>query len=589
MLVATNRISERHVVHYAPIERAAADLRVALSASHLWLEEHLTGDPRVSLERDVWGQLDHADALARALLQGNEGGGGLPANEALSDPLLRQRVEDVRTLLGRFRRLTRTRLERPATSGVGSAIDQRYDDVFRRLMVRVEDLESSIGSRMFEGRQRANVLFAFILISWLLLLALTMATLHHRENQQRKAEEALDSSEAQLRQAQKLEAVGQLAGGLAHDVNNYLATINAQCGLVKVLHADQPGIASLMDEVIATVGKTTSLLQRLLAFSRRQPVNRQVLDLNLVTAELGSMMRRLLSDDVELRIVAAPDLWPVEADPSQLEQVLVNLLVNAREAMPQGGRVTVETRNADVGSAAARKAGVGPGQYAVLTVRDEGSGIDEEVQEKIFDPFFSTKERGAHSGLGLATVYGIVQQSGGFLHLDSEVGKGTTFQVYLPRTHRQPEEREEPQRAAVSALRHRGRVLVVEDNADLRRVCTAVLAAVGHEVESAADGSEGLRRMDESTEPYDVVITDLVMPGSSGRAVAEHALGLSERTRVVLVSGFRDHVLVEELVASERVRYLDKPFSPDRLLATLDELLSAAAAPPGAVGTGQAG
>jgi CheY-like chemotaxis protein len=283
----------------------------------------------------------------------------------------------------------------------------------------------------------------------------------------------------------------------------------------------------------------------------------------------------------------------VEADPSQLEQVLVNLLVNAREAMPRGGRVTVETRNEHVDAGEARRRGVAAGDYAVLAVRDQGSGIEETVREKIFDPFFSTKQRGAHSGLGLATVYGIVQGSGGFLRLESRMGRGTTFHVYLPRTRRRPDPGEAPSPAAVAALRHRGRVLVVEDNADLRRVSTAVLVAVGHEVESAADGDEGLRLLDHGAAPFDVVITDLVMPGSSGRTVAERALALDARTRVVLVSGFRDRVRVEDLLSDERVRYLDKPFAPDRLLSTLEEMLgdlrSGAAAPRPAGGGGTEG
>jgi len=573
MLYATHRIGERHVEHYAPIERGAAELRVAISAVHLWLEEYLTGDPQVDVETDVLGELDRADALARALLEGGAVGESHRIVTPLREEDLRRRAEAIRIGLDGFQTLVRTRLK--STSGIGTQLDERFDAAFRKLLAQTGDLEHGIERRMRAGSRRSNALFGAILVSWLLLLGLTLGTLHRREQRQAQTEAALQHSEDQLRQAQKLEAVGRLAGGLAHDVNNYLATINAQAGLAKILHGETPGMASLMDEIIGTVGRTTSLIQRLLAFSRSQPTHPRVVSLNTLTEELSSMVRRLLGDDVRLDLHLGAGLWPVEADPTQLEQVLVNLLVNASEAMPHGGRVTVNTGNGTLDGSGGRPAG----EYVVLTVTDDGAGMPPEVRDKIFEPFFSTKDRsveepGAHSGLGLATVFGIVHQAGGFIEVESAVGEGTTFRVYLPRTHRQsaPVGAGAETPAARPGRDGAGRrVLVVEDNEELRRATCAVLVAVGHEVTTAADGSEGLRHLGTAERPFDVVVTDLVMPGASGREVTEAALAAGG-PGVVLTSGFRDRIPIEDLLSSHRVRFLGKPFTSQELLSAMAEV-----------------
>lgn len=581
MLYATHRIGELHVVHYAPIERAAAELRLALATAHLWLEEYLTGDPQVDLDADVYAALARADALARALLDGGTVGEARQIATPLREPELRRCASKILVGLDRFRILTSTRLK--STSGVGTRLDERHDDTFRDLLREVGALERGIQARVLASRRRAKQLFWAILFFWVLLLVVTLVTLQKRARRQRQTEAALRHSEDQLRQAQKLEAVGRLAGGLAHDINNYLATINSQAGLVKILHGEVPGVGALMDEIIGTVGRTTSLIQRLLAFSRSQPSRPVVLDLAALAEELATMVRRLLGDDVTLVIRSGAEVWPVEADRSQVEQVLVNLLVNASESMPGGGRVTVSIENV-TRPGSLRPEGPPAGDFVCLGVSDDGEGVAPEIRDKIFDPFFSTKSQAggtvqAHSGLGLATVYGIVHQAGGRVEVESEPGRGSTFRVLLPRTHGRPEPLDtlesevrggRPPAAGHGAGR---RILVVEDNPELRNTTVAVLAALGHEVASAADGLEGIGRVRDADPAFDVVITDLVMPEASGRELAEAVLATSG-AGVILTSGFCDRIPVCDLLASERVRFLDKPFTPSDLLGAIADLMA---------------
>jgi len=585
MLYATHRIGELHVAHYAPIERAAAELRVALASVHLWLEEYLTGDPQVDLEVDVYGELEHADTLARALLEGGRVDETRRIVTPLRDEELRRCATRILRGLDRFRVLIDTRLQ--STSGVGTRLDERFDETFRDLLAELGALEGGIEVRMLASRHRATQLFGAILVFWLLLLGVTLVTLNRRARRQLQTEAALRHSEDQLRQAQKLEAVGRLAGGLAHDINNYLATINSQACLVKILHGEAPGVAPLMDEIIGTVGRTTSLIQRLLAFSRSQPSSPRVIDLAELTEELATLLCRLLGDDVTLVIRSSAEVWPVEADPSQIEQVLVNLLVNASESMAGGGRVVVSIANM-TRSGPASPAGHPAGDFVCLEVSDDGQGIAPEIRDKIFEPFFSTKARAAgetqaHSGLGLATVYGIVRQAGGRVEVESEPGAGTTFRVFLPRTHRQPEPLDaigsETHEGSLPAAVHGSgqRILVVEDNPELRNTTVAVLAAIGHDVASAVDGFEGIGRARDADPPFDIVVTDLVMPEVSGRDLAEAVLATTG-AGVIITSGFCDRIPVKDLLASDRVRFLDKPFTLKALLGAIAEL--GAARPP---------
>lgn len=589
MLVAVERIAERHVVGYAPALAAASRLGVAVASSHVWLEEHIAGDPGVDVAGDVLAPMADAEALIAALRSGGPsavgGAEGAQGIEPLAEPALRRRVERIAALHERFRTLAVTRIDEGAAAGAGSPLDRRYDEVFRTLLTEVRELEASIARRLDAGRRRSRLLFAAILCAWAALVGGALVALAHRERRRRRTEAMLAEREAQLGQAQKLEAVGRLAGGLAHDVNNYLGAINAQCGLIRLKRADDADLGAMLDEVGETVRRISSLLVRLLAFSRNRPLAPRVVDLNELAQEMGGMMRRLLGDDVTLALALADDLWPVEIDPVEVEQVLVNLLVNAREAMPRGGRVTLSTANRRLGRRdgapmPAGGAGTMAGEWVVLAVADTGEGIADEVRERIFEPFFSTKGRSGHSGLGLATVYGVARRAGGFVRLESASGAGARFEVHLPRTSRESAAPEPAERAEAPAPPLRARLLLVDDNAALADATAAYLTQSGHWVTQARDGRAALGRL-AAGDGFDAVVTDLVLPGAPGREVAERALALG--LPVVMVSAFPDRVEIADLLLEPRVRFLGKPFEPEALLAALGEVLGGRRAPRAAV------
>jgi signal transduction histidine kinase len=412
-----------------------------VAVSHLWLEEYLSGDDVDFAE--VLGSLDHAGALADALLSGGMAGRPRIRVEPIEDAGLRRRAEEVRTRVAALRQAAKRRQDgwkRGENMGIGSPVDELYDQMFRELESGAEELERVAEVRLALDESRARLAFGILLLGWGAVVVVATRGLRSRERRQRQAEEALRRSEAQLLQAQKLEAVGRLAGGLVHDINNYITAMTSQCELVQM--KAPPGeagarIVEKMDMVIAAGGKVTALIRRLLAFSRQQPVQPEVVDLNAIIEGMRAMLAGL-AGVVELAILPGEDLWPVEVDPSQVEQVLVNLLVNAREASPDGGLVMLETANCRLDAAAL--AGnpalqtLRPGDYVMIALSDRGVGIPPEIQDKLFEPFFTTKEGSGARGLGLASVYGIARQNGGHVTVYSETGRGTTFKVYLPRS-----------------------------------------------------------------------------------------------------------------------------------------------------------
>jgi PAS domain S-box-containing protein len=370
----------------------------------------------------------------------------------------------------------------------------------------------------------------------------------------------------QLNQSQKMDAIGRLAGGVAHDFNNMLMVIISYAELLAHALPDDDPLRSHTAQIQRAAQRSASLTRQLLAFSRKQVLAPQVLDCNAIVSETTSMVRRLISENIDLRCSLAPDLWPVKADASQIVQVILNLCVNSRDAMPSGGTLIIATRNHPANGGASDQADPG---LVELSVSDTGIGIPSEVQKKLFEPFFTTKERGKGTGLGLATVYGIVQQSGGHIRVESSPGRGSTFLVYLPRCL------ETVSAPAMPALKHlfrgRGRILVAEDEQALREAIADQLRNQGHQVLAAADGIEALDLLHRNPD-LSILVCDLVMPRMGGCELARLATEQIPQLSVIFMSGHADQVFSEADGAASRAVFLQKPFAMSALLARIAEL-----------------
>jgi PAS domain S-box-containing protein len=383
--------------------------------------------------------------------------------------------------------------------------------------------------------------------------------------------------EEQLRQAQKMEAVGRLAGGVAHDFNNLLTAILGSAELLLArLSPDHPERVEA-EEIRKAAMWAADLTRQLLAFSRQQVLDPQVFDLGAVVANMDKMLRRLVRADITFRTRLAPDLGAVRADPGQIEQVIMNLAVNACDAMPGGGTLTVETANVELGAGHEQEqAPANPGRYVMLTVSDTGTGMSATTKSHIFEPFFTTKERGKGTGLGLSTVYGIVKQSDGYVWLESEPGRGTTFKVYLPRVDTLTE-------TAATALNHPASlggvetILVVEDQEPVRRLTRKILESQGYGVLAAAGGPEALEMAERHAGTIHILVTDVVMPGMSGREVGRRLSAARPEMRVLYLSGYTDSSIVSHGVLEPGLAFLQKPFTPETLARRVREVLDAPA------------
>jgi two-component system cell cycle sensor histidine kinase/response regulator CckA len=379
--------------------------------------------------------------------------------------------------------------------------------------------------------------------------------------------------EAQYRQAQKLESVGRLAGGIAHDFNNLLTVILSSS---EVLKQDRAAGIAVDDEDIEQIHaageRARDLTRQLLAFARKQVIAPTSLDLNAVVRGSEKLLHRVLGEDVRLVVNADPELWPSMCDAGQIEQVLVNLAVNARDAMPGGGALTVETRNVEVDDAeAVRDSDRRQGSWVRLIVRDTGLGMSPEAMAHLFEPFFTTKERGKGTGLGLATVHGIVAQSGGHIHVESQPGRGTTFEICLPRSDVPPVEvgRAPP----AESVRRSETILLVEDDPQVRGVTTRALAGNGYRVIPAASGEEALAIASQPGERLDMVVTDVVMPGMTGREVVDELRRRFPALPALFVSGYTQDFIVQRGVLDSGLEFLPKPFTPSTLLARVRTML----------------
>jgi PAS domain S-box-containing protein len=379
--------------------------------------------------------------------------------------------------------------------------------------------------------------------------------------------------EKQLRMAQKMEAIGRLSGGIAHDFNNLLGVI---IGYSRVLKKELGGNSALCEhavEIEKAGQRAASLTKQLLAFSRQQVLTPAVLNLNTLVSDMEGMLPRLLGEDIAVSLTLHSELGSVKADQSQIEQVIMNLAVNARDAMPQGGKLKIQTANVELDQVYARDhPGSKAGNYVLLAVTDTGTGMNAETLAHIFEPFYTTKERGKGTGLGLATVYGIVKQSNGYIVVDSAPGKGTTFQIYLPQHIGKPatEEREVD---SGEKLRGSESILLVEDSEPLRKLAQTFLESAGFRVMSAEHGEDALQVASRHGKTFDLLLTDVVMPGMNGRVLAEHLLPRQPGMRVLYMSGYTDSFIAGHGVLEPGTHLLHKPFTDEVLIRKVREVL----------------
>ncbi len=400
--------------------------------------------------------------------------------------------------------------------------------------------------------------------------------------------------ENQINQSQKMEMVGQLAGGIAHDFNNVLSAIMMANDFL--LNAHKPTDPSFQDimQIKQNATRAATLVRQLLAFSRRQTLRPQVLDLGDALSDLTMLLRRLIGEKVKLDLIHGRDLWPVKVDVSQFEQVIVNLAVNARDAMPEGGKLTVRTANVAAEEAAqANYKGMPVADYVRIDITDTGTGIPAEIREKIFEPFFSTKEVGKGTGLGLSTVYGIIKQTGGFIYVDSEIGKGTSFHIFLPRHHAEQEVHAEPQHATNGAagkdapatdakpeakprtdLTGQGTILLVEDEEGLRALNARGLRSRGYSVIEASNGIEAMEALEERDGNVDLVVSDVVMPEMDGPTLLKAMRDRNPEVRIIFVSGYAEDAFEKSLPENQQFAFLPKPFTLSQLVAAVKETMA---------------
>jgi signal transduction histidine kinase len=395
----------------------------------------------------------------------------------------------------------------------------------------------------------------------------------------RRAYDELAETQGQLEQAQKMDAIGRLAGGVAHDFNNLLTVILGRTEiLLEPLPPEDP-MRRGIELIRRTAGRAADLTRQLLAFSRKQVLEPVVLDLNTVATEMKDMLGRLIGEDIALLTAPGPGLGRVKADRGQIEQVLMNLAVNARDAMPQGGRLILETAAVELDEEYARRhVGARPGPHVMLAVSDTGTGIPREIQPQIFEPFFTTKEPGKGTGLGLATVYGIVKQSGGHIEVESEPGRGTTFRIYLPRFDAPAATGDRGPRPA-AATGGTETILLVEDEEGVRELARDILRANGYTVLEARNGAEALLICERHQGPLDLLLTDVVMPRLSGRDLAERLAPLRPGLSVLYMSGYTDDAVIRHGVLGAGTAFLQKPFTPAVLVQRVRETLDTASEP----------
>ncbi|RMH19757.1 MAG: response regulator, partial [Acidobacteria bacterium] len=465
----------------------------------------------------------------------------------------------------------RTAVEGPApTDAAATGLDDRIPALVDEVLAQNERLRAAAGEHLRRRARRRDALVAIAAVVWTALVALAATAAWRLERRRRRAQDASWMPYGELLQSQKMEAVGRLAGGLAHDLNNYLAAVRAHCEVARLKHDSAEKVAYKMDRAIRVIHKASTLIERLQTFSRHQPLQLEVVDLRPLIDGMATMLGPSLGEDVRLEVESEAQLWNVEADPAQIEQAIVNLVVNARDALPAGGTIRLCAYNLPRGD--------GEPDRVVLEVQDDGAGIPPELRDRIFEPFVTTKEDG-HSGLGLSIVYAIVSRHGGRIEVDGNPGGGTVVRILLRRSDRpvtvtSPSWSREPRSLAGDE-----KILLVDDNDDFRESTRALLEELGYRVTAAADGDAGLAACEAAAYDFDLVLADVVMPGLGGRELVERIRRHSD-VKAIFMSGHSERVLSRYGIARDEVQVLKGRTAGEDLVRTLRRLLDGAAPPP---------
>lgn len=573
LLLFTDRIRHRTTVEDLELLKSVGELQLDVATSHLWLEEYVTGDDVDIL--DVYESLDRARSRVRAMLRPADGSGAGPPEgrraggltaPSLEGSRLQPRAAALERHIEEFRVISSRRqegFEEGLPVGIGSPLDERYDEVFRRLLSEAQDLEKDLQARMERRQQRAAAVLMAVVVGWCFLVTAAAAALWHRERRRRQMESALQESQARLLEAQKLEGVGRLADGLAHDLNNFLAAVRGHCELALMKRGGDEWLGERLQSALHGVDKSAALIEQLREFSRRRPSPAEPVHLNGVVERTAALVTSSLGEQVRLEVHLAEDAGWVEMDQGQLEQVLVNLLLNAREAMDGPGRIRLSTfrgRHED------------GGEEAWVAVADDGSGIAPEVRDRLFEPFVSSRAEDGRRGLGLATVDRIVAAAGGVIEVESEPGVGSTFVVRLPSCVPPPGAPVEREEGAERELRGEEGILLVDDNREVLEAQRQLLESLGYQVLCAGGVEEALALMAAAGETVDAIVTDVILPDGSGPELVRR-LRETYPMPALFISGAGAEAVDRSAVPQEAGPVLQKPASGRELAKRLRDLL----------------
>lgn len=562
----------RFMAMHMPLVHAIEEIKLEATTAHLWFEEIISGDRHQPIE-EVWAYIDEARWYARAMLEGGEN----PETTILplKDPELRYQIKRVLVKLNAFKNVAEQRLSAESAAGPGSGFDQAFDAIFSTFIAQADGVEDAIKQTIVAQQQSFKRVQALLIGSFIVLIAYLGWLFYRYSTEKWQVEVERENALLELAQTRKMEAVGLLAGGVAHDFNNLLTSI---CGYVEMalqkVPEDQP-LHHDLTEVQKAADRATQLTRQLLLFSRTQPIQLAPVDLNHNVGELGGMLDRIIGEDIDMKMELAENIWPTQADSGGIDQMIMNLVLNSREAMPGGGQLRIRTENttltkADIqGHPVARE-----GKFVCLSIRDTGIGMDEDIQERIFDPFFTTKGPTEGTGLGLSVVHGIVQHHKGWIDVSSTPDKGTTFRVFLP-ADAAGQEVAAPSRPAPAQASGEGKsVLLVEDDQSLRKFARNALNRADYEVFTAATVADALSLIKRHGEHLDLVFCDVILPDGSGIELAEQVRTLYPGMPLLLTSGYPEDLSGWERIQDKRLPFIQKPYSVADLLWVVADAVS---------------